>query len=188
MALRDAAAHGLMSAGGRWRRQTQGGGTRGPATGSGWGRFPFHHFLLRLHPEGGWGWWDTSAHPTFQTCVGKGRKYDEENKEYHPRKLIFSTLTEQHCIFSGTLTCPEIRSLQMRCRGMETASGGCLAGTPCRKPSCSTPDAGFEPSAPSSLHESDLQGVSALANIGIITRNMFLINSSSPRYHCNTLI
>lgn len=69
-------------------------------------------------------------------------------------------------------TCPEIRSLQTRCHGTEMAWGECLDGTPCRKPSCSTPAVGFEPSVPSSLHESDLQGVSALANIDATTRDM----------------
>lgn len=60
---------------------------------------------------------------------------------------------------------------------MEMGSDECLGGTPYHKPSCSTPDAGFEPFAPSSLHESDLQGVSALANVDITTTNVLVIST-----------
>lgn len=68
----------------------------------------------------------------------------------------------------------------MRCHGMETVSDECLDGTPCHKPSCSTPDVDSEPFAPSSLHVSDLRGVSVLANVNITTRNL--------HSHCNMFI
>ena len=54
------------------------------------------------------------------------------------------------CFSASLLTCLEREIPQRTCHGRVKAWGGFLDGTPCRMPSCSTPDDGYGPSSPSS--------------------------------------